>query len=138
MKRGMNQNKVVSMCPKCSKKDQFISVPSNKRRFEGNKYELRTCPFCGEYYLAHTYGYFSILRFHGNNFMEQMESILEITPEHCESFIQQVRECNTEEQLLRVVQSMHGEVKPMTTEQYNAMLDCSLILTEDMLDRLEE
>ena len=67
-----------------------------------------------------------------------MESILEITPEHCESFIQQVRECNTEEQLLRVVQSMHGEVKPMTTEQYNAMLDCSLILTEDMLDRLEE
>ena len=134
----MKQNKVVSMCPKCSKKDQFISIASNNRRFEGKKYELRTCPVCGERYLARTYGYFSILRFHGDNFMEQMESILQITPEHCDGFIQQVKDCNTESQLLKVVQSMHGDVKPMTNEAYDKMLDCSLILTEDMLALLEE
>ncbi|CDE43346.1 unknown [Clostridium sp. CAG:411] len=134
----MKQNKVVSMCPKCSKKDEFISVSSNKRRYGGRKYELRTCPVCGERYLARTYGYFSILRFHGDNFMEQMESILQITPEHCEGFIQQVKECNTESQLLKVVQSIHGDVKPMTNEAYDKMLDSSLMLTEDMLEVLED
>ena len=70
--------------------------------------------------------------------MEQMESILQITPEHCEGFIQQVKECNTESQLLKVVQSIHGDVKPMTNEAYDKMLDSSLMLTEDMLEVLED
>lgn len=134
----MNQNKVVSMCPKCTKIDTYSSVPANMRRMGDKKYELHTCSICGERYLAHTFGYHSILRFHGDNYLEQMESILEITPEHCENFIQQVRECNTDSELLKVVESMHGDIEPKTTEEYNQMLDTSLLITQDVWEQIEE
>lgn len=133
----MKENKVVSVCPKCSKMDIYQSVSANKRILDGQKVELHTCPVCGERYIARTYGYYSILRFHGDNFMEQLESILEITPKYCEAFIQQIRECNTEEQLLKVVQNMHGDVVPLSNEEYRKMLDVSIIMTEDICDRME-
>ena len=135
----MLQREVISMCPKCSRKDKFVSQITNVHRINGNKYELHICPFCREMYLARTFGVYSILRFHGNNFVEQMESMLEITPAHCESFIQQVKECVTEEQLLQVVRNMHGdEITPMTNEEYDKMLDVSLFLTEDLRAMIEE
>ena len=108
-------------------------------RLNGKKYEQHICPYCGELYLARTFGVYSILRFHGDNFAEQMESILEITPAHCDSFIQQVKDCVTEEQLLKVVRNMHGdEIVPLTKEKYNKMLDVSLIITEDLKMLMEE
>lgn len=134
----MRKGKVVAMCPKCCRKDVFETVGVNRRLLKGEKYEIRICPFCGERYLAKTYGYNSILRFHGDDFMEQMESILEITPKHCENFIQQVKGCNETGELLRVVQSMHGDVKPMSTAEYEQMLDTSLLLTEDLYEQLTE
>lgn len=133
----MKENKVVSVCPKCSKMDIYHSVSANRRRLNGKKVELHTCPVCGERYIARTYGYYSILRFHGDNFMEQLESILEITPKYCEVFIQQIRECSTEEQLLKVVQNMHGDVVPLSNEEYRKMLDVSIIMTEDVYEQLE-
>ena len=69
--------------------------------------------------------------------MEQLESILEITPKYCEAFIQQIRECKTEEQLLKVVQNLHGDVVPLSNEEYRKMLDVSIIMTEDICDRME-
>lgn len=134
----MKENKVVSICPKCSNMDTYQSVSANKRILDGQKVELHTCPICGERYIARTYGYYSILRFHGDNFMEQMESILEITPKYCEAFIQQIRECSTEEQLLKVVRNMHGDVTPLSNEEYEKMLDVSMIMTEDIYERLED
>ena len=134
----MKENKVVAMCPKCSKIDVFVSSSTNKRRVRGQKYELHSCPICGEYYLAHTFGYYSILRFHGDNYIEQMESILEITPEHCESFIQQVKDCTTEDSLLKIVQNMHGDVKPASNQEYEKMLDTSMLITEDLREQIEE
>lgn len=135
----MLQKEVVSMCPKCSKKDKFISQITKVYRLNGKKYEQHICPYCGELYLARTFGVYSILRFHGDNFAEQMESILEITPAHCDSFIQQVKDCVTEEQLLKVVRNMHGdEIVPLTKEEYNKMLDVSLIITEDLRMLMEE
>lgn len=133
----MKENKVVSVCPKCSSTNIYQSVGSNKRILDGQKVELHTCPICGERYIARTYGYYSILRFHGDNFMEQMESILEITPEYCEAFIQQIRECNTEEELLKVVQNMHGDVSPLSNEEYEKMMDVSILMTEDVCKKLE-
>lgn len=135
----MLQKEVVSMCPKCSKKDKFVSQSTKVYRLDGKKYELHICPYCGERHLARIFGEYSILRFHGNNFIEQAESILEITPAHCESFIMQVKECTTEEQLLKVVRSMHGdEIVPLTNEEYDKMLDVSLMLTEDLKELIEE
>lgn len=134
----MRESKVVSMCPKCSKIDVYASSNSKKRYIDGEKYQLHNCPICGERYLAKTYGYHSILRFHGDNFVEQMESILEITPSHFESFISQLRECETEERLLAVVQSLHGDVKPMSKQAYLNMVDQSLIITEDLRIKMEE
>lgn len=127
------------MCPKCSKKDKFPTQITNVKKINGKKYELHICPICGEMYLARTFGYYSILRFHGDNFQEQLDSILEITPKHCESFIQQVQECITTEQLLKVVSSMHGEgIEPKSNAEYDEMLDTSLILTEDIKELIEE
>ncbi|MDE7422101.1 MAG: hypothetical protein K2N51_00125 [Lachnospiraceae bacterium] len=135
----MLQKEVVSMCPKCSRKDKFVSQITKVHRLDGKKYEQHICPYCGEFYLAHTYGLYSILRFHGDNFAEQIESMLEITPAHCESFIQQVKDCATEEQLLKVVRNMHGdEIVPLTNEEYDKMLDTSLIITEDLRELIEE
>ena len=134
----MHQNKVVSMCPKCTKIETYSSVSSIIRRMDGTKYELHTCSVCGERYLAHTFGYYSIRRFHGDNFVEQLESVLEITPEHCEKFIQQVKECDTDSELLKVVASIHGEIKPKTTKAYHQMLDTSLLITEDVWEKISE
>lgn len=135
----MLQKEVVSMCPKCSRKDKFVSQVTKVHRLNGKKYEQHICPFCGEMYLARTFGVYSILRFHGDNFAEQIESMLEITPAHCDSFIQQVKDCMTEEQLLKVVRKMHGdEIKPLTNEEYDKMLDTSLILTEDLKEMIAE
>ncbi|MBQ5561138.1 MAG: hypothetical protein IIT46_15380 [Lachnospiraceae bacterium] len=133
----MRESKVVSMCPKCSKIDTYPSSRSRRRYLDGQKYEIHTCPICGERYLAKTFGYHSILRFHGDDYMEQLESILEITPSHFDSFIQQLKDTNTEEQLLSVIHGMHGDVKPITTKEYEKMLDCSLILTEDLWEKIE-
>lgn len=135
----MLQKEVVSMCPKCSKKDRFISQVTQVHSLNGEKYEQHICPYCGELYFARIFGVNSILRFHGDNFAEQMESLLEITPPHCESFIQQVRDCTTEEQLLKVVRNMHGdEIVPLSNEEYDKMLDVSMILTEDIKEMIEE
>lgn len=136
----MLQREVVSMCPKCSRKDKFVSQITNVYRLNGKKYELHICPFCGEMYLALTFGAYSILRFHGDNYTEQIDSILEITPpKHFESFVRQIKDCVSEEQLLKIVRNMHGdEVKPLTNEEYDKMLDESLILTEDIKELIEE
>lgn len=133
----MRKNSVVAMCPKCTKKDIFPSLSSNRRIYNNEKYELHVCSVCGERYLAHTYGLHSILRFHGDDFMEQMESIIEITPEHCTEFIHQIKECDTEEKLLQAVRRMHGDISPLSNEQYDKMLDTSLLLTEDVLEQIE-
>lgn len=139
MKKFMLQKEVVAMCPKCSRKEMFVSQITNIHHVNGKKYEVHICRYCGEMYLARTFGKYSILRFHGDNFVEQMESMLEITPMHCESFIQQVRDCMTEEQLLNAVRNMHGdEIKPLTNEEYDKMLDVSKFLTEDMKEMIEE
>lgn len=134
----MKENSVVAMCPKCSKIDVFSSQAGKVHRIEGKKYEQHMCPLCWEHYLARTYGFYSILRFHGDNFVEQMESILEITPEHCTGFIQQVKDSVSEKELLKIVQNIHGDVNPLTNEEYEKMLDSSLIITEDLWELLQE
>lgn len=134
----MIEKKVISMCPKCSTEDQFSSQASKVCWLDGEKYEVHICPICGEQYLAHTYGYYSILRFHGDTFEEQVASILEITPSHCHSFIQQVNECTSKESLWNVVKNMHGDkAEPLSNEEYEKRLDTSIILTEDIKEKIQ-
>ena len=134
----MMEKKVISMCPKCSSEDQFSSQTSKICWLDGQRYELHTCPICGEQYLAHTFGYYSILRFHGDTFEEQVASILEITPSHCHSFIQLVNECSGKESLTKVVKNMHGDtVEPLTNDEYEKMLDTSIMLTEDIKEKVQ-
>ena len=134
----MMEKKVISMCPKCSSEDQFSSQTSKICWLDGQRYELHTCPICGEQYLAHTFGYYSILRFHGDTFEEQVASILEITPSHCHSFIQLVHECSSKESLSKVVKNMHGDkIEPLTNEEYVKQLDSSIMLTEDIKEKIQ-
>ena len=126
------------MCPKCSSEDQFSSQTSKICWLDGQRYELHTGPICGEQYLAHTFGYYSILRFHGDTFEEQVASILEITPSHCHSFIQLVHECSSKESLSKVVKNMHGDkIEPLTNEEYVKQLDSSIMLTEDIKEKIQ-
>lgn len=131
-KIAMETNAVVAMCPKCSKVDIFASVRGNKRKVKEQKYEIHTCSICGERYLAHTLGYYSILRYHGDDFLERKESILEITPKHCENFIRQVNECEREEELESIIRGMHGEIQPLSNEAYHKQLDQSIFITDDL------
>lgn len=134
----MLEKKVVSMCPKCSTIEQYTSQLGKVCRLDGNKFEKHTCMICGEQYLAHTFGYYSILRFHGDSFEEQVESILEITPSHCESFIQQVKMCTNKEELRRIVQNMHGDnIEPLSNTEYEKRLDTSIMLTEDVKEKIQ-
>lgn len=135
------RGKVVAKCPKCSKEEKFSSHRKNIRYLNGERYELHTCPICGERYLARTFGFHSILRFHGDDFGEQLSSILEITPntEHWQGFLQQVHECTDEKNLLKVIRNSHGDnVKALSNAEYSGFIDRSLIITEDLWEQLEE
>lgn len=134
----MMEKKVISMCPKCSTEEQFSSQSSKICWLNGERYELHTCPICAEQYLAHTFGYYSILRFHGDTFEEQVASILEITPSHFHSFIQLVHECSNIESLGNIVKNMHGDkIEPLTNKEYANLLDSSVMLTEDVKEKIQ-